>query len=63
MRIFNINIATFVGFQIVVYAYVVLRTFTYTSDKPSSPWSHITSALIILRNGTVITLFYGTERN
>ena len=28
---FNINIATFVGFQIVVYAYVVLRTFTYTS--------------------------------
>ena len=32
---FNINIATFVGFQIAVYAYVVLRTFTYTS--PSSP--------------------------
>ena len=30
---FNINIATFVGFQIAVYAYVVLRTFTY----PSSP--------------------------
>ena len=32
---FNINIATFVGFQIAVYAYVVLRTFTYKS--PSSP--------------------------
>ena len=32
---FNINIATFVGFQIVVYAYRVLRTFTYT--RPSSP--------------------------
>ena len=32
---FNINIATFVGFQIAVYAYVVLRNFTYTS--PSSP--------------------------
>ena len=32
---FNINIATFVGFQIAVYAYVVLRTFTHKS--PSSP--------------------------
>ena len=30
---FIINIATFVGFQIVVYAYVVLRTFTYTSRQ------------------------------
>ena len=29
---FNINIATFVGFQIAVYAYVVLRTFTYTNQ-------------------------------
>ena len=26
---FNIKIATFVGFQIAVYTYVVLRTFTY----------------------------------
>ena len=32
---FNINIATFVGFQIAVFANVVLRTFTYT--RPSSP--------------------------
>ena len=32
---FNINIVTFVGFQIAVHAYVVLRTFTYT--RPSSP--------------------------
>ena len=32
---FNINIATFVAFQIAVYAYVVQRAFTYTS--PSSP--------------------------
>ena len=31
---FNINMATFVGFQIAVYAYIVLRTFTHTS--PSS---------------------------
>ena len=28
---FNINIATFDCFQIAIYAYVVLRTFTYTS--------------------------------
>ena len=32
---FNINLATFVGFQTAVFAYVVLRNFTYTS--PSSP--------------------------
>ena len=32
---FNINMATFVGFQIAIYAYVVLRIFTYTN--PSSP--------------------------
>ena len=30
---FNINFAAFVGFQIAVYAYVVLRIFTYTTDK------------------------------
>ena len=30
---FNINIATFVGFQIVVYAYIVLHTFTYTQAQ------------------------------
>ena len=29
---FKINIATFVGFQIAVYAYVVLSTFTYTTQ-------------------------------
>ena len=40
---FNINIGTFVGFQIAVYAYVVLRTFTYTSS--SSPSSRLAGVL------------------
>ena len=39
----NINIATFVGFRIAVYAYVMLHTFTYTS--PSSPSYYLTSCL------------------
>ena len=30
---FNINIATFVDFEIAVYAYVVLRTFTYSCTQ------------------------------
>ena len=33
---FNINIATFVGFQIAIYAYVVLRCRTFTYTRPSS---------------------------
>ena len=34
----NINITTFVDFQIAIYAYVVLRTFTYTSPSRPSFW-------------------------
>ena len=34
---FNIDIATFVGFQTAVYTYVVLRTFTYTRTSSGSP--------------------------
>ena len=50
---FNIDIATFVGFRIAVYAYVVLRTFTYTS--PSSP-SLRPSRRLVLYNSMIFCL-------
>ena len=46
---FNIKIATFVGLQIAVYAYVVLRTFTYTS--PSSPSKRLPDVLFVKCSG------------
>ena len=51
---FNIDIATFVCFQIAIYAYVVLRTFTYTS--PSSPSLRLTG--VLFHRVKFVLLFY-----
>ena len=47
IRIINIFVASFVGFQIAVYAYVVLRSFTCPSKPELTPCGRVVSIAIV----------------